>query len=236
MMKPLHFINLAIFTVFSFLGINAQSLSISTPDSLYLNETSTDIDEEFIHKTYVENVSTDSVSVNWEIDSLSYPNGWSLSLCDISTCLVLDDQTTNTFKLAANAESELKVGYFPNGIAGSSYVKVKVNALGTAEEPLYIVYKTDVDVDIVSNIKTLYSNKINVYPNPATSILNVAIETNGNEDVVVELIDILGRTISSKILTDNVTSFNTSNINKGLYLINAQIESEIISTSTVIVK
>ena len=64
----------------------------------------------------------------------------------------------------------------------------------------------------------LAATNINIYPNPATS--TIFVESNGNAQA--SIIDITGRVVKEVELTDNVTSINVDDINKGVYFIMVQ--------------
>ena len=63
---------------------------------------------------------------------------------------------------------------------------------------------------------------LNVFPNPASDLVNVSFEANNN-DFSVSLVDIQGRTIVSKSFTNLVgsqlVSFSTEDIAKGSYIV-----------------
>lgn len=63
---------------------------------------------------------------------------------------------------------------------------------------------------------------LNVYPNPASDVLNVTFEAN-NADFVITLTDLQGRVISSKEMTNlngtQLVSFATANVAGGSYIV-----------------
>ena len=62
-----------------------------------------------------------------------------------------------------------------------------------------------------------------VYPNPTSGQLNVAITSNLNENVTFQIVDMMGRTISSEsIPVDGNYTYNTSvrDLTAGIYMIN----------------
>lgn len=68
-----------------------------------------------------------------------------------------------------------------------------------------------------------FVNGINVSPNPATDKLNVSFELNSNQNVEINLVSIDGKIVSA-ISSSNVsnvnTTINTSNLSKGMYILN----------------
>lgn len=79
---------------------------------------------------------------------------------------------------------------------------------------------------------------VNVYPNPAADVVNVSFEAN-NQDVAVALIDIQGRTIATRNLSNlsgtQVVSFSTENVAKGSYIVSITANG-FTSTKNVVVK
>ena len=63
---------------------------------------------------------------------------------------------------------------------------------------------------------------LNVYPNPASDVLNVTFEAN-NADFVITLTDLQGRVISSKEMTNlngtQVVTFSTGDVAAGSYIV-----------------
>jgi hypothetical protein len=74
----------------------------------------------------------------------------------------------------------------------------------------------------VLGINELETIALNVYPNPASDVLNVTFEAN-NADFVITLTDLQGRVISSKEMTNlngtQLVSFATANIAGGSYIV-----------------
>lgn len=74
------------------------------------------------------------------------------------------------------------------------------------------------------------------YPNPAINQLTVEVSTVNNEEIYVELVDVLGRVVNTNTITDDKTTFNTSTLTKGIYLVNVKNNLGTLATSKVIVK
>ena len=68
-----------------------------------------------------------------------------------------------------------------------------------------------------------FLNNLTVYPNPASSNLNVAISAKEEMNVTVEMVDMNGRVVASRSeqLTngENLASFDVSNLANGLYFV-----------------
>lgn len=83
----------------------------------------------------------------------------------------------------------------------------------------YIKFGTDVDVQ--STEKTVVEG-FNVFPNPATDILNVKFDATSA--TTVELTDLTGKVVSSQLVQAGAvnTTFATTDINAGIYFVNVK--------------
>ena len=79
----------------------------------------------------------------------------------------------------------------------------------------------------LSNEKFDFSNQISLWPNPSQKILHLS----GVELTQVRIFDILGKEVlSQKWAPANNTSLDVSNLNNGIYLVQASNEKEVIAT------
>jgi hypothetical protein len=73
-----------------------------------------------------------------------------------------------------------------------------------------------------ANVNELETIGLNVYPNPASGVLNVSFEAN-SADFVITLTDLQGRVISSKEMTNlngtQVVTFATGDVASGSYIV-----------------
>lgn len=76
----------------------------------------------------------------------------------------------------------------------------------------------------------------NVYPNPVSDVLNIQLETKSNEKVSIELVNILGEIVAYTTVKNGMATINTSNLSKGIYMINAISEGKSIATSNIVVR
>lgn len=77
------------------------------------------------------------------------------------------------------------------------------------------------DANITSTEKTIASG-LNIFPNPATDVLNVKLDAASA--TTIELVDITGKVIDTKLTQAGfaTTSFNTAEINSGVYFVNVK--------------
>lgn len=82
-----------------------------------------------------------------------------------------------------------------------------------------IVYPVTINSTLSVN-EFLLNNKVNMYPNPASSVVNISVDAIEAEDMTIELYDLAGRrveTIFSGIMSSKMISLNTDNLNDGSY-------------------
>jgi len=72
------------------------------------------------------------------------------------------------------------------------------------------------NINDLSTSELSLASSIKVYPNPTSDVINIL--TNGI-DGAIEVVDALGRFITSTTITSNNTTINLSNNNKGVYLL-----------------
>ncbi len=67
---------------------------------------------------------------------------------------------------------------------------------------------------------------LNIYPNPATNVLNLTIDNlqNFSENVQVKIFDVTGKEIFNKPITHNHSVINTTHLTKGLYFLSISNE------------
>jgi len=66
---------------------------------------------------------------------------------------------------------------------------------------------------------TIYSDKVNIYPNPASDLINIVFETETDKESVFELYDITGKIILSNKIQAKTTfySINLNAVKAGIY-------------------
>ena len=83
----------------------------------------------------------------------------------------------------------------------------------------------------ISNVKS--SSKVNLYPNPTSSILNVEFLMTNEDIKIIKLSDLSGRVIKEITTTNNVSQIDMSNVAIGIYLLQIEQDNQLISTQKV---
>ena len=121
---------------------------------------------------------------------------------------ITDGQTVNyTFTYAVPSTS--------NSAKMSAVVVLIDNATGE-------IINAEKQAISAANVNEMETIALNVYPNPASDVLNVTFEAN-NADFVITLTDLQGRVISSKEMTNlngtQVVTFSTGDVAAGSYIV-----------------
>lgn len=77
-----------------------------------------------------------------------------------------------------------------------------------------------------TEVETLESYKLKIYPNPATNVLNVEIDENINQ---ISVFDITGK----QLITGTSSQLDLSNLKSGMYILKINTDSKTISTKFV---
>jgi len=83
------------------------------------------------------------------------------------------------------------------------------------------------------NIANKLENKVNIYPNPTTGILNVELPTN-SKDVKISVIDITGKIIYETVANGTSTSIDLSSNPQGVYILKLQFNEQTINQKIIV--
>ena len=211
-------------SVFAFIGLtlHAQDFDVEVLDTTIYGIASEDTFYEDID--LYNNVGT-PYSMNWERIEESIPEGWTSSNCDPDDCRPIG-VTSASFTLPSTT-GFLNTHFYPNGVAGSGYVKVKV---WVSDNPSDSVVLTYYGVAGTVGIDDLDASDIQVFPSPTQNTLNVMLPNPG-EIITVDLINLNGQQLDSfNISQDNLTSVDISNLESGVYILQFKLADKGIIT------
>ncbi len=81
-------------------------------------------------------------------------------------------------------------------------------------------YKEKMEIATGIEEKTLAQSSISLFPNPATSVLNIVLPSSS---ALLRVMDISGRLITETTATENIVQLNTSDFASGVYLLQTTI-------------
>ncbi len=80
-----------------------------------------------------------------------------------------------------------------------------------------VLYRSDVLAGIIPN--SLHHLFFTIYPNPASTEINILLEDYPVEAIDMELMDINGKVVQTGVLKDIQTNINAAHLQKGVYLL-----------------
>jgi hypothetical protein len=142
-----------------------------------------------------------TIGWDWKVTPLGPPPSGPWNLTDSLTYFIKRDKDSVTYKLTFDKFSNV-----PSQIIVFN-IKTISPKMNTG----------------ISNLSDL-NLEASIYPNPAKQIVNVSIPSiSGKEQVVVSIIDMTGKVVSTTTIVGNNTQLDLSSFNKGLYFINLNI-------------
>jgi hypothetical protein len=90
---------------------------------------------------------------------------------------------------------------------------------------------TPIPVNVTCKEGEFVENNIQVYPNPASTVITIA--TQNNNEKIIHLIDALGSVIATQITTENVLQMNIEQLPAGVYFVQI-VENGIITSNNFI--
>ncbi len=79
-----------------------------------------------------------------------------------------------------------------------------------------INYRIESDIEIANGIDDNFALDVNIYPNPANSIINFV---NLNQVKNIEIINMTGQTLMSEKVRNNTMTLNIENLSSGVYMV-----------------
>jgi len=211
-------------------GSFAQNFSVPETDTLFYGQIS---NNNFACKLLINNDSTDSFPMSWEVESESMASGWEYSICDPVTCHAIGTNVASFILPTSTANRIMNIHYFPNSNYGQSTVTVK---LWQDEYPNGFTLLTWTGV--ISALGLDDQNNYNVYTfvDVAASSIQFAYELPITDFYYVDLFNINGKLISSTQISDGNGQVNLGeNLSSGLYVYKLRSsETEILANKVVI--
>ncbi len=246
MMKKLLIFFIAAFLFASY--VNAQSFELSydgniLSDTVYVYDNP---DSTYIaFYAHVKNISDKPITVNVARTNIIEMEGSSNSVCFAEQCYspLLDTCTTYLDLQAGEISSELtylKAEYYHSGgIIGETVVRYSFYNVNqpTDHKDVVVVYwtsPTSVEETIFSQIS--FSN---IYPNPATSNINIDynFDTNIN-NASLKIVNLLGSVVKELEIDQNSNklSMDISNLDAGVYFYSIVVNNEVFQTKKLVIR
>ena len=219
-----------VLSILAFIGLTlqAQDFSVEVLDTTIYGEPS---DATFFEDIDLYNNVGSAFSMNWERMEESIPAGWTTSNCDPDACRPVG-VTSARFTLPTST-SFLNTHFYPNGVAGSGYMKIK---LWVSSNPSDSVVLTYYGVAGTVGMDDLEASDIQVFPSPAQNTLNIVLPIPG-ETVHVDVFNLSGQRVDSfRVTPGDLSSHDVSNLEAGLYVIHFNIAGKGVLTKKFVKK
>ena len=180
--------------------------------------------EEFEIKIHTP--APENITFQWEVVSNTLPlgvypdiDGWSISVCDYTSCYVSIPEDSQSMTPLSSTDME---------DGNNAFIKLNLMTMDFVGEGILEIYVYDSnDVNrgdtisfSLSNVNTsiqeVSSASLNIFPNPANVFFNVE---SSNQDQVVELFDVTGNLIETRVIGSGISRFDVSNCPDGMYFV-----------------
>jgi hypothetical protein len=186
-------------------------------------------EELYIH---FENISGQSITLRWEEDTLSYPGGWLVQVCDNVGCFNLPHAEDTMNPVVPGDSGFLKLSVIPNGFPGTLTVCYNVTDLGSgfSTQVCYAVDATGTAVES-PELKT----RITTSPSPANDVLRLFARQGNLEKGWVQLYSLAGDVVlKQEVLPLQRVDLNVKELEAGIYLMRYTSKSGTLTQKVVI--
>ena len=165
-----------------------------------------------------------SVNLKWTVLRDDFPTDWiyntgggSTAFCDNSGCYPIANDTNGMVQSATygagTSDFHMLINLIGATSTGTHYMTVK---LMSSTDTLYETYKVTYYPTYVPQVKTL--TDIDLYPNPATSSVNVIFDESLDVKTVA-VYNIIGKMMSLYRVNGNSANISLENMNSGIYFL-----------------
>lgn len=204
-------------------GVKAQSFTIPVDTVFVFTSGYSEL------TTTVNNLTSSGLAVNWRMINHNFAPNWvSGGICDNITCYdwsnVVGGSSQTTDFIPASTNMDLKVILDGTTAANgsSAWVTLRVTDPATMlnKTVTYVAVKTPTNVNNV----TRNDDNLTLYPNPATTNVNVVFDASLNVKNIA-IYNLIGKPVKMYKVSGNSAKLELSDIPSGIYfvrLINAQ--------------
>lgn len=220
-------IYLVLALIASSVSLNAQDYIIAPNDTLVVELTSATYTSNTINLDH-DNLTSDSLLLQWEIIENTIPTGWDYSYCDYTNCYSSSTTNATMTKFGPSESGFIKIT-ISAGSAANAVIRFKVYNDGFPEnaDTLTFIYNSTLGIFDNESI-----NNVAVYPNPSNgdfTINNIAPNSQ------VSIVNSLGQVVLSKESMLSTETFN-SQLNPGVYFIRLSEGDKQYATRKLIIK
>lgn len=171
--------------------------------------------------TFASNIKPKRAKLNW--DSMSGANDYTVELRQEGSSTWTSSATTSNTQITATGLS--------NGTTYEWHVRSNCSGESSAYSPICTFTAGSGNSSSCAGGRILEASHINVYPNPASAVINVDVNFGVDRVVNLELYDSTGRLVNSnQVMGQSHSEFRTDALSSGVYFVRVQdgISNEII--------
>jgi hypothetical protein len=214
------------FSILFSLQVFAQNFSLTPTATI----SGTNTDFELVAKGRIVNLSSDSV-FRWVRTSKTLASGWESSVCDTNACYFPETDSAVVI-IQPGRSSKLDIYFYPEGVAGSGEVEVKLFLLANRNVFLTGQYSAIAEVNAIGSFSPKIP-EIKIYPNPATDF--IVLESK-NQISTLEWFDSQGRMVQISLVEGSISHVSTGGLKPGFYNILLKNKGRWVGRSTIILK
>ncbi len=187
---------------------------INTPgDTLSLSGMMEDLHEPMIRQ---ENISTDTIQLQWKKVSASVPANWDVATCDNYLCYTSLEDSGAMNPVSPGAFGFLIMKITPHVNYGTAVIRYAVwdAASPSVKDTLTFILAVN-DPQAINEIQN--QSSFSIFPNPASDFINIRSKNNFKFYIT----DISGKEILNTVKETNHISVSTSELSAGVYLVKA---------------
>jgi len=173
-------------------------------------------------QNYVINDLGQESAVQW-LKNTSAPESWTVNLCDDVACFT-DTFNDNVLFLNPGDSSQLK-GQFFAGEVGEGRLDVTVTALDT-DGAVFTIQTSFTVIKTLESTAPELASVISIYPNPATDVLKVKMNSNSHYSIL----NVLGQTLINGDLISGVNTLDIELLNSGIYYLKISSDRSFVFT------
>lgn len=198
---------------------NAQSIS-SQHDTVWLNSLTT-----FDAINDINNLTSGNVTCQWRVTHTNFPADWiaTLGICDNASCYSSADIWPTNMKTSlpyAPGLGDFHVQGDLTSVAtpGPYYLRVHIRNKDITTDTSIQIYIITKAAPAGTNNITKLNNEVMLYPNPATSSVNIVFDAAADVKNIA-IYNIIGKQMNVYRPTANSANLNVENLPDGIYFV-----------------
>lgn len=167
--------------------------------------------------------------MRWERIETVVPAGWTVSNCDPQMCH--GENVTSSSFILPSLPSSLNTHFYPHGVSGTGYVKVKIWVTANPADSTILTYY---GVAGTVHLDELLAEEVQIFPSLTSGPLNIMFPHTGQSAEAL-VMDLMGQQIARFPLAigNNSHRIELHGLSQGLYLVQLNIDGRPVRTQKI---